>query len=156
MPPHRDNRISDLYHEALARAPEERDAFLMEACGGDEALRNEVESLLAFEPPSARFLERPAAGVAADAAGETSMIDRLIRLYRSWHRPAPAAWARSIARTLATLNDPHVGAIYGLEESDGITALVLELVEGPTLADCLERGPLPLAGRSPSTTDRLT
>ena len=55
-----------------------------------------------------------------------------------------ARFARE-ARMLATLNHPHIGAIYGLEESDGITALVLELVEGPTLADRLERGPLPLA-----------
>jgi TolB-like protein/Tfp pilus assembly protein PilF len=49
------------------------------------------------------------------------------------------------ARTLATLNHPHIGAIYGLEEADGVTALVLELVEGPTLADRLARGPLPIA-----------
>ena len=49
------------------------------------------------------------------------------------------------ARLLATLNHPHIGAIYGLEETDGVTALVLELVEGPTLADRLVRGPLPVA-----------
>ena len=49
------------------------------------------------------------------------------------------------ARLLATLNHPHIGAIYGLEEIDGVTALVLELVEGPTLADRLARGPLPIA-----------
>ena len=48
------------------------------------------------------------------------------------------------ARLLATLNHPHIGAIYGLEETDGVTALVLELVEGPTLADRLARGPLPI------------
>ena len=55
-----------------------------------------------------------------------------------------ARFARE-ARLLATLNHPHIGAIYGLEEADGVTALVLELVEGPTLADRLERGPLPIA-----------
>ena len=49
------------------------------------------------------------------------------------------------ARLLATLNHPHIGAIYGLEEDDGVAALVLELVEGPTLAERIERGPLPLA-----------
>ena len=48
------------------------------------------------------------------------------------------------ARLLATLNHPHIGAIYELEETDGVTALVLELVEGPTLADRLARGPLPI------------
>jgi Tol biopolymer transport system component len=46
------------------------------------------------------------------------------------------------ARLLATLNHPHIAAIYGLEESGGLTALVLELVEGETLAARLERGPL--------------
>ncbi len=39
------------------------------------------------------------------------------------------------ARMLATLNHPHIGAIYGVEETDGVRALVLELVEGETLAE---------------------
>ena len=55
-----------------------------------------------------------------------------------------ARFARE-ARLLATLNHPHIGAIYGLEETDGVTALVLELVEGPTLADRLAHGPLPMS-----------
>jgi serine/threonine-protein kinase len=48
------------------------------------------------------------------------------------------------ARTLASLNHPHIGGIYGLVESNGIKALVLELVEGPTLADRIAQGPIPL------------
>ncbi|MBI3049455.1 MAG: serine/threonine-protein kinase [Acidobacteria bacterium] len=48
------------------------------------------------------------------------------------------------ARALAALNHPHIGAIYGLEDVDRVPALVLELVEGETLADRLRRGPLPL------------
>ena len=51
----------------------------------------------------------------------------------------------SEARTLAALNHPHIGAIYGLEDVDGCPALVLELVEGETLAVHVARGPLPLA-----------
>src|SRR4051794_4395436 len=39
------------------------------------------------------------------------------------------------ARLLAALNHPHIAAIYGFEESGGIRGLVLELVEGPTLAE---------------------
>ncbi len=39
------------------------------------------------------------------------------------------------AHVLATLNHPHIAAIYGVEESGGVTALVLELVDGPTLAE---------------------
>src|SRR5262249_3065941 len=48
------------------------------------------------------------------------------------------------ARTLAALNHPGIAAIYGLEESDGVRALVLELVEGDTLAERIARGPLPV------------
>jgi len=47
------------------------------------------------------------------------------------------------AKTLASLNHPNIAQIYGIEESDGTTALILELVEGPTLADRIEQGPLP-------------
>jgi serine/threonine-protein kinase len=39
------------------------------------------------------------------------------------------------AQVLASLNHPHIAAIYGLEESDGMRALVMELVEGPTLGE---------------------
>src|SRR5688572_7420204 len=42
------------------------------------------------------------------------------------------------AKTLATLNHPNIAAIYGLERSGGTTALVMELVEGPTLAEKLD------------------
>ena len=45
---------------------------------------------------------------------------------------------------LASLNHPNIGSIHGLEESNGVNALVLELVEGPTLADRIARGPIPL------------
>src|SRR5687768_10557697 len=47
------------------------------------------------------------------------------------------------AQTLAGLNHPHIAAIYGLEEKDGVRALVLELVEGETLAELIAKGPLP-------------
>src|SRR5262245_21995751 len=48
------------------------------------------------------------------------------------------------AKTLAALNHPHIGGIYGLEDAGGVRALVLELVEGPTLADRIAQGPIPL------------
>jgi serine/threonine-protein kinase len=48
------------------------------------------------------------------------------------------------AKTLAALNQPHIAQIYGLEESNGVRALAMELVDGPTLADRIAQGPIPL------------
>jgi serine/threonine protein kinase len=48
------------------------------------------------------------------------------------------------ARVLASLNHPNIAAIYGLEETDGVFALVMELVEGQTLAERIEQGALEL------------
>jgi serine/threonine protein kinase/Tol biopolymer transport system component len=48
------------------------------------------------------------------------------------------------AHVLASLNHPNIAAIYGLEESHGIRAIVMELVEGPTLANEVARGAIPL------------
>jgi serine/threonine protein kinase len=47
------------------------------------------------------------------------------------------------ARTLATLNHPHIAGIHGFEESNGVRALALEFVDGETLADRLGRGAIP-------------
>src|SRR6478735_9336573 len=46
------------------------------------------------------------------------------------------------AQVLASLNHPHIAAIYGFEDGGETHALVLELVEGETLADCIARGPI--------------
>ena len=48
------------------------------------------------------------------------------------------------AKVLASLNHPNIGHIYGLEEAEGTKALVLELVEGPTLGDRIAQGPIPV------------
>jgi WD40 repeat protein len=58
--------------------------------------------------------------------------------------PARLARLEREARLLAALNHPHIATLYGFEESGGTPALVMELVEGATLAARLERGPLPL------------
>jgi serine/threonine protein kinase/Tol biopolymer transport system component len=181
QPERQRNRITELYHAALARPEVERDAFLQTACAGDESLRQEVESLLQYESQAARLLETPPAAVVAGAAGGAdegkSMVGRTLGPYTivsplgvggmgEVYRARDSKLGRDVAikilpphftsdperrarfareaRTLATLNHPHIGAIYGLEEADGVTGLVLELVEGPTLAERLERGPLPI------------
>src|SRR5580692_11509727 len=48
------------------------------------------------------------------------------------------------AQVLASLNHPNIASIYGLEEDRGVRALVMELVEGPTLAERIAKGPIPL------------
>ena len=48
------------------------------------------------------------------------------------------------AEVLASLNHPNIAAIYGLEEVDQTKALVMELVEGPTLADRIAQGAMPV------------
>ena len=48
------------------------------------------------------------------------------------------------AKVLASLDHPNIASIYGLEDSDGTRALVMQLVEGPTLADRIRVGPIPV------------
>ncbi len=48
------------------------------------------------------------------------------------------------AQTLASLNHPHIAQIYGLEESNGVRALVMELVEGEDVSQRIARGPIPI------------
>jgi serine/threonine-protein kinase len=175
----RRERISALYHQALTRARHDRAAFLIEASGGDEALRQEVESLLAYQAVAAPFLERPiavavnrprsfvgtrigsyeiVAPLGAGGMGEVyrahdttlgrDVAVKILPPEFAADSERRARFARE-ARLLATLNHPHIGAIYGLEEASDVTALVLELVEGPTLAERLERGPLTTADALP-------
>ncbi|HVT48422.1 MAG TPA: protein kinase [Vicinamibacterales bacterium] len=58
--------------------------------------------------------------------------------------PDRLARFRREAQVLASLNDPHIAQIYGFEDAGGTHALVMELVDGPTLAERIARGPIPL------------
>ena len=58
--------------------------------------------------------------------------------------PDRLARFRREAQVLAALNHPNIASIYGFEESDGLRGLALELVDGPTLAERLVKGPIPL------------
>ena len=64
-------------------------------------------------------------------------------------RPDHLRRFRREAHALAALNHPNIAAIYGLEEADGVTALVMELVDGSTLADRIMRGSVPVAEALP-------
>src|SRR5262245_66434405 len=66
MKPEHWEKIEELYHRALECAPAERAAFLDAACAGNQVLRQEVESLLAYDEPSQHFITTPLAGLAAE------------------------------------------------------------------------------------------
>ena len=178
MTPERHRLLEELCHNAFERDPAERAAFLDDACADDQALRREVEELLAHAEDAVHFIETPALDVAAAPsharprlwAGRLARIPCLSLLgsggmgevYRArdslLHRDVaikilPAfigsdadrrARFEREAHLLAALNHPHIAAIYALEHVEGMPALVLELVEGDTLADRVARGPLPL------------
>jgi Tol biopolymer transport system component len=162
-------RVKALFQAAVERPAEEREGFLAAEAGDDPALRAEVESLLASDRSDGGFLDRlqlaPAtmlrrigpyeiAGpIGAGAMGEVYRArdtklnrDVALKVLPPLFALDPDRVARfkREAHLLAALNHPNIAAIYGLEESDGVQALALELVEGPTLADAIARGPLPM------------
>jgi serine/threonine-protein kinase len=160
-------RLNDLFHAAVAKPPPERASFLSAQCGGDAILRAEVESLLAAHREEQTGI-RPAAVPVGSRLGDyevTGFIaeggmgqvyrardarlgrDVAIKILPPIFTSDPERQARfeREARTLASLNHPHIGAIYGVVEAEGVQALVLELVEGDTLADRVQRGPVPVA-----------
>jgi eukaryotic-like serine/threonine-protein kinase len=187
MDPARWHEIERLYHAALARPAEAREAFLAEACADDERLRHEVEALLDTPATADGFLASPALAVAAEMASHSKPVvltglrlgiyhlqerigvGGMGEVYRARDprlgrdvaiKVLPRAFATDHdrlsrfereARVLAALNHPHIAAIYGFEEAEvsgpaeaghSVRGLVLELVEGPTLADRLSAGPL--------------
>jgi serine/threonine-protein kinase len=164
--------LEALFHDALERPPADRGAFLTERCAGRPDLRAEVEALLRAHDEGASDLEVPPVPPleplkGGDRVGTYEVLTELGaggmgKVYRArdttLHRdvalkilPEPFALdADRLARfkreahVLASLNHPNIAAIYGFVESHGVQALVLELVEGPTLADRIAQGPIPL------------
>jgi Tol biopolymer transport system component/tRNA A-37 threonylcarbamoyl transferase component Bud32 len=173
------DRISRIFHAALAGPPEGRSTFLAQECGADDALKQELESLLAMDAGAADFLERPAASaLAGGPAGAPGLAGTRLGKYeigaligtggmaevyraRDGHLgrdvaikmlpprfaddPDRLARFEREARLLASLNHPRIATIHGLERIDTHVFLVLELVEGLTLADRLEAGPVAVA-----------
>ena len=190
MTDHRWQRIKALFEAAVERAPEERGAFLASAADGDDALRREVESLLASDAADAGFLDwlelpgdiplavpKIARASMDETPSQTLGHERHIgsyeivallgegamgEVYRARDTklnrdvaikvlpplfafdPDRLARFRREAQMLAALNHPNIAAIYGFEDSGHRHALVLELVDGPTLADRIALGPLRL------------
>jgi len=170
MDPERWQKIDVLFNAALGQVPSKRAAFLAQACGGDQGLRHDVETLLAQDPSGADFLVRPAWAGAIDpavtdptvtvfspgkqlgpykiegliGAGGMGQVFRAVdtRLNRAVaikvsFRKFDSRFERE-ARAIACLNHPHICTLYDV----GPDYLVMELVDGETLAARLTRGKL--------------
>jgi Tol biopolymer transport system component len=184
MTPERWQKIEQLCNAALECEPSQREAFLAQACRGDDDLRREVESLLAQEKPAERFLESDDAEVAikvwtkmqggedeqslvgrklgsykvlsllgAGGMGEVyqardTRLDRIVAIkvlpaHLSDRAELRERFERE-ARVVASLNHPHICTLHDIGQQDGIDYLVMEYLEGETLAQRLLKGPLPI------------
>jgi Tol biopolymer transport system component len=166
--PDRLKKIEQIYHQAREVEAGQRPTFLQQLCGDDVYLREQVERLFAEESHLESFLEpQPKPSWIGRRVGSHEFLALLGKggmgeVYRARDlklkrdvalKVLPEAFARDPGRMarfqreaeiLASLNHPNIAAIYDLEEADGSRLLVLELVEGETLAERLKRGPIPL------------
>jgi eukaryotic-like serine/threonine-protein kinase len=104
MTPESHRKISDLYHSASELATAERSAFLDEACGGDEALRREVQSLLAARDKAGDYFAAPAMDVAAGLLAEENY-------------PSLAGQSLSHYQVLSLIGAGGMGEVYLAEDT---------------------------------------
>jgi serine/threonine protein kinase len=167
--------VKRIYQSALDQDPSERTTFVDEACGGDETLRREVQSLLTYATDAESFLERPAVDIATALSSEpheATLVGRTISHYQVLSllgaggmgevylardprldrtvalKILPGELAADAdrmqrftreAKAASALNHPNVATIYDVGESDGISFIVMEHVEGETLLARISR-----------------
>ena len=168
-------QVDKIFHDLIEQTPQDRASFLDRICADDPLLKKEVEDLIQAYERSGSFLESPApVSASGSLIGRTLGSYELKALlgsggmgevYRARDsklkrdvaiKLLPATFSRDpdrVARfqreaeVLASLNHPNIAAIYDLAVSDDSPFLVLELVEGETLAELLARRPIPLTER---------
>jgi serine/threonine protein kinase len=163
MTPERWQRIETLYHSALEHEPAQRFSFLDQACGSDRELRREVESLLAQHASRDGPLDRPALDTGAEPTQTQLAIGSQLGPYKisgslgaggmgQVYKARDTRLGREVAikilserfsdrfereaRAVAALNHQHICTLYDV----GPNYLVMELVEGETLAERLKKG----------------
>ena len=119
-------RIEELYHSAAAVPESQRAAFLRESCAGDEALRHEVGSLLAYQNDSEEFIEMPALEVAARILAQDPNQGQ------EASESAPVEGTISRYRILEKIGAGGMGEVYRAARADGhfTKEVAIKLVRG--------------------------
>ncbi len=165
-------RIREVFESALERPQSERAKYVADACGLETAVLAEVQRMLAAESESFPLLDRVPEYLPSLKPGQTiagqflveSLLDRggMGEVYRcrdidlgrtvalkilpesiAHNSVAIARFGRE-AKLLASINHPNIAVIHSTERVEDLHALVLEFIEGPTLADLVAGGPLPV------------
>src|SRR5215470_14524453 len=161
-------QVDKIFHDLIDQTPEQRASFLEQVCANDPSLKKEVEQLIEAYERSGSFLDSPAAayGNLIGRSLGSYQVEGLLgvggmgHVYRARDlklkrevaiKMLPEEFSRDAdrvkrfqreAEVLASLNHPNIANIYHLEEQNDSRYLVLELVEGETLAERIARGPI--------------